>query len=219
MSLAKKINLREGEEIIFTLKRFALINYPGYFLGLVFILASAFFAVWLFARGLWGEVAFGLGLFLGVYFILRTWFFSHYNFLVVTSERVVDVSRVSWFDEIISACNFRSVKDIYVRKKGILANLFNYGSVTIETNNDRNVLQLTHIFDPNKAATAIRDEMALALEKSEDKVLEDIYEDFVEVIPDLTPDELARISDLVNERLDELENPGEVLEVEERLVV
>ncbi|HLC70278.1 MAG TPA: hypothetical protein VJH75_04530 [Patescibacteria group bacterium] len=219
MSLAKKINLRDGEEILFTFRRYVVTTYPAYLLGLAFIATSMFFSVWLFGQGLWGEVAFGLGLVVGLYIILHTWFFSKNNFLTVTSQRIVDVNRVGWFDEVISACYFREVRDIYVRKKGVFANLFNYGTITIETTNDRNVLQLTHIHDSTKAATALRDEMALALEKSQGKVVEDIYEDFVEIVPELTPDELLHISDVVNERLDELESPGETLEIKERIIV
>ncbi len=219
MSLVKKINLRDGEEVLLTYRRYTLTSYPAYILGLAFMFASVFFSVWLFNKGLIGQIAFGLGIVVGVYVVFHTWFFDKFNFLVVTSQRIVDVSRVGWFDEVISACYFREVRDIYVRKKGLFANLFNYGTITIETTNSRNVLQLTHIHDPAKATTAIRDEIALALEKTEDKVVEDIYEDFIEIISELNPDELATISDLVNERLDELENPGETLEIKERIIV
>ena len=103
MSLAKKIQLKDDEKIILVVQPYILTYVWKYVFGLAFLFVSSFFMFRLFFYGWWGKAVFWLGMFLGFYIIFRAWLMSHTNVLVVTSERVVDIHRLGWFDEIISS--------------------------------------------------------------------------------------------------------------------
>ena len=116
--MSKKITLKGNEEVKAILYRFGFTQTWKYFLGLLFIFIPSFFAFQLIATGLWGYVTLGLGWFIGLYIIFHTWFFSRANQLIVTNERLVDVSRPGFLTEEVSSIGFGDIKDIYLRKKG-----------------------------------------------------------------------------------------------------
>ena len=212
MSLAKKISLREriflsiGEEKIITIIRPYLITYGWkYFVGLAFLFVSSFFMFRLFFYGWWGYIVYGLGMFLGIYIILRAWFMANKNILVITSERVADIHRLGWWDEIISSVNYLDIKDVVVRKKGIGQNLFDFGGLAIATKSQQFILEILNIRHPQKIQTLLAD---LAQQYRQDRKVAStrvIYENFIKIIPDLPDADLARAQKLIHEQIADLD--------------
>ncbi len=184
-----------------TVRRYQLTYFWSYVLGLLIMLATSFFMFWMFARGWWGYVLYGFGMFLGLLIIFRVWFFAKHNMLVVTSERVVDICRPGWFDEIISSVSYGDIKDIYFRKKGICASLFNYGTLLIETKSHKTVLEVKNVQAPEKIHALITD---LSEDFSRGRHLlskQALYSAFLKIINDLTEEEICEVKDLLENRL------------------
>lgn len=213
MNFAKKIHLRPNEEIITVIRAGFLPYLWQYFFGILFVLASFFFMFWLLAQGWWGNVLFGFGIFIGSYICFRTWFYHHFNLLIVTTERIVDVNRLSWFDEVVSAAGWLDIKDIFVRRRGIWANLFDYGLITIETKSQQAVLELNKIKQPQKMQTLLEDLWDRYKQDKKKISKSDIYNEFIHLLPNLSEEELCEIKDLVEENLaafteEEIEEEG-----------
>jgi len=202
MSLSSKIHLRDGEEIQEIIHRYSLTYFWRYLLGLVLMFVTSFFMFWLFAQGWWGYTLYGIGMFMGIFIIFRTWFFSNKNFLVVTSERVVDVNRVGWFDEVVSSVGYADVKDIFFRKKGILASIFNYGSLFIETKSQKTVLEAEKVRAPQKWQTVITDALEQSRRGRRLSNRQAVYAEFIKIIGDLSEAEICEVKDLLENRLE-----------------
>ena len=201
MSIAKKINLKEDERIITAVRPVAVAYIWKYLLGLIFLFVSSFFMFRLFFYGWWGNVVYGAGMFLGFYIIFRTWFMNHQNVLVVTSERVVDIHRLGWFDEIISSVSYMDVKDVVVRKKGIAQSLFNFGGIAIATKSQQFVLEILNIGNPSKHQLALAEISQQYKQNVKIANMQVIYNNFIKIIPDLTDGDLAEARALIDEQL------------------
>lgn len=201
MSLQKKINLRNNEEIVLVVKAFFLTYFWLYLLGFVFMGTASFFMFWLFAQGVWGYVVYGLVMVMGLFIIFRTWFFTNKNFTVITTERLVDINRVGWFDEYLSVIHFNDVVDIHVRRRGIWPNLLNYGSISIETADEEKTLELNQVRSPQRILDLILEYKNHFIDRKNLRDQDSIYKTFLNIIPDLDEAQLCEIHDLVDEQL------------------
>lgn len=201
MSLAKKIHLRENEDIIVVVHQYGLVFWWRYLLGFACLFVTAFFITWLLAQNILGYVVIGLGIFIGLYIIIHTWFFQNHSMLVVTTLRVVDINRAGWFEELISSAMFGDIKDIYLHRKGVLASMFGYAKVVIETKSERSLLELEAVRHPEKVVALVLE----AVEKAEAIFSlgskKAIYEKFIQIIPTLGEADLCEIEDLVGAQL------------------
>ncbi len=202
MSLAKKINLKDEEKIVSVVGPHLLSYIWKYILGLAFLFVFSFFMFRLFGYGLWGQIIYGLGMFLGIYIILHTWLMNHSNVLVVTSERVVDIHRLGWFDEIISSVSYLDIKDVAVRKTGIAQSLFNFGGIAIATKSQQFVLEILNISNPSKHQLLLSDISQQYKQDVKVANMQVIYNNFVKIIPDLPDGDLARVRTLIDEQLE-----------------
>ncbi len=201
MSLAKKIQLKDDEKIIAVIAPHVAAYVWKYLLGLAFLFVSSFFMFRLFFYGWWGDVVYGLGMFLGVYIILRTWFLNHLNVLVVTGDRVVDIHRLGWFDEIISSVNYLDIKDVVVRKKGIAQSLFNFGGLAIQTKSQQFILEILNIGNPAKIQLLLADVGQQYKQDIKVANAQVIYNNFIKIIPDLTDGDLREARRLIGEQI------------------
>jgi hypothetical protein len=201
MSIAKKINLKEDEKIITVIAPHLISYVWKYLLGLALLFVFSFFMFRLFFYGLWGYFVYGLGMFCGVYIIFRTWFINHVNVLVVTSDRIVDIHRLGWFDEIISSVSYLDIKDVAVRKKGIAQSLFNFGGIAIATKSQQFVLEILNINNPAKHQLLLADISQQYKQDIKVANMQVIYNNFLKIIPDLPDGDLVEVRDLVNEQI------------------
>ncbi|TSC83880.1 MAG: Uncharacterized protein G01um101413_683 [Parcubacteria group bacterium Gr01-1014_13] len=201
MSIAKKINLKDDEKIVSVVGPHLLAYIWKYLLGLALLFVFSFFMFTLFSYGLWGDMIYGLGMFLGIYIILHTWLMNHSNVLVVTSDRVVDIHRLGWFDEIISSVSYLDIKDVAVRKKGIAQSLFNFGGIAIATKSQQFVLEILNISNPAKHQLLLADISQQYKQDIKIANMQVIYNNFIKIIPDLTDGDLAEVKTLIDEQL------------------
>jgi len=210
MSISKKIHLREDEEILEILRRYSLTYFYVYVLGLATMVVATFFITWLFGNGWWGMALYGLAMFCGLYVMFQTWFFAWTNMLVVTNQRVVDVARASWLDEVVSSVGYTDIMDISFRKRGLAPNFFNYGDIHLQTKSKQFVLEIAKIHQPQKIVNFIMEQIEFFRNGKGELTVEDVYNKFIKIIPQLTEEELIVIDDIIHDQLGE--------EIEEELV-
>jgi hypothetical protein len=92
----------------------------------------------------------GVGFFLTVFAVVITavaaYIYTH-NVLIVTSEKIAQQIYISLFNKKISQLSIADVQDSTVRQDGIIAHIFNYGTITIETAGEQS--NYTFTFAPN----------------------------------------------------------------------
>ncbi len=215
MSLEKKINIREGEGIVRVIHRYSLVDLWKYIFGFIFLAAASFWMFQLFSYGYLGYVVYGLLVLVGFYLLFRTWFFNYYTIFVITTERVVDIHRVGWFDVIISSVAYKEIKDVSVRKKGVCANIFNYGTVIVQSRTEQFSLEALKIHSPQEVQTLLED---LKEQYKIDRKIIDvktIYNNFIKIISELDDRKLSHISELIAEEMEPIENAEEDEDEEE----
>ncbi len=201
MSLAKKINLRENEEIIEVVRSAGVLSFFGYVFGLLILLTTSFFSTWLLTYGRPGSAAVGAGLFFGLLFIFRAWLKRRYNYWVITNLRIVDIDRLGFFNKVISEIWFEELADIYIHKKGILAGIFNYADIVAESVVEQYVLEIKKIYQPEKFIEWIR---GLKKDFEQVKEVDDqevLLKNFIKIIPSLSEDDLEEIQVRVKEQI------------------
>jgi hypothetical protein len=202
MSLAKKINLRPNEEIISIIRAGFFSTVWYYLLGFLFLITASFFMFWLFAQAIWGYVVYGVVVFIGLYIIFRTWYFKNKNFSVITNERIVNVSRAGWFEEYISVLDYNSINEIFLRRQGLMSNLFNFGSIEVDYGDKQSLLILNSINYPQKVFDLIHKYKNNFVANCNLRDIDSVYEAFVDVIPDLTEEEICEVRDLLDKQLE-----------------
>lgn len=206
MNISKKIHLRDGEDIVGIIRPYPLTAAWLYVIGFGFLAYTAFFTSWLFGEGWWGKALFILGIFAGSYTIFHTWFFNQHNFLIITTHRIADVSRRSWFDETISAVGYADLKDVAVRRRGMLANIFNYGVVVISTPAENYLIEVERVRQPEQVQNLILSKKDAFHASRHLRSNEDVYQKFLKIINELSEAELTLASKNIHDRLSYLDS-------------
>lgn len=77
------------------------------------------------------------------------------NVIFVTSEKIAQILYINLFNRKISQLSIGDVQDVTVTQKGILAHMFNYGTLVIETAGEQQNYTFTYIPDPYMHSKAI----------------------------------------------------------------
>ncbi len=77
------------------------------------------------------------------------------NVIYITSEKIAQVLYISLFNRKISQLSIGDVQDVTVTQKGILAHMFNFGTLVIETAGEQQNYTFSYIPDPYKHSKLI----------------------------------------------------------------
>lgn len=77
------------------------------------------------------------------------------NVIFVTSEKIAQVVYVSLFNRKISQLSIGDLQDVTVTQKGILAHLFNYGTLVVETSGEQQNYTFSYVPDPYQSSKLI----------------------------------------------------------------
>ena len=105
--------------------------------------------------------AFGLAMLLIATYLYRQ------NRLAITPQEITQFSRLSFFDRKVSHLQMTDVEDVNVAQKGILPNLFNYGTLTIETAGAVDNFVFIFCPDPNHYAQIIQQARGRYIDKNQ----------------------------------------------------
>lgn len=77
------------------------------------------------------------------------------NVIFITSEKIAQVLYINLFNRKISQLSIGDVQDVTVTQKGVLAHMFNYGTLVIETAGEQQNYTFTYIPDPYRHSKLI----------------------------------------------------------------
>lgn len=77
------------------------------------------------------------------------------NVIFVTSEKIAQVLYLSLFNRKISQLSIGDVQDVTVTQKGILAHIFKYGTLVIETAGEQSNYTFTYVPEPYQVSKLI----------------------------------------------------------------
>lgn len=131
-------NLRPGEEVQMVMKRHWIVLVRTFvYLALLVKIPLVLF---IFRDEISNVIPLGyLTLFTVVFlmvfalFIFVDWLSNELDFFVFTNERIIGVEQISFLNRAISECSMDRVQEVNAFSKGLLANVFNYGTVDIRT--------------------------------------------------------------------------------------
>lgn len=94
--------------------------------------------------------------YLGLLVALFIVFVLHYlNIHVVSEERIVDIDQTGLLFREVSELNIETIEDVTSQKKGLLGNIFNYGTVFVQTAGATERFEFDNIANPERVTAVI----------------------------------------------------------------
>jgi membrane protein YdbS with pleckstrin-like domain len=129
------VQLQSGEEVVQTIRR-----HPASLWGRLALIAAVVIIaliVWL-NRGQGTlssliNIAFILVVIGGLLIGFMVWYRYRNDLWVITSQRLIDVTRSTPFNQQITTASLTNVQDISIRRKGIFNTMLNFGDVICQT--------------------------------------------------------------------------------------
>ncbi len=108
----------------------------------------------------WLSNIFLFGLFIVIVLMCLTYaaseWVSWYNDIyILTSYRVIDVQQEGFFHRTFKEASLSRIQDITYEVKGVMASVFNYGLVEVQTAGTENAIKMTQVSDPAKQSKII----------------------------------------------------------------
>lgn len=170
----KKISFEiqdRDEKIILVLRQHPITQFKSVFV----LLFSFLFVPWLLRVA--GLMAFlpdqfrlAFNFFLFVLFLGMTfrcfllWFFNVY---IITDERIIDVDFLSMIYKNISTAKIENIEDVTKQTSGIMASLFDHGTILIQTAATKNEFEFEHVPHPAKVVKLLNE---LVIEEEREKI-------------------------------------------------
>ncbi len=156
----KLSNLRPGEEVQMVLKRhwIVLVRTVVYLV----VLVKVPLLVFLFRDGLsalfpgWALAVLTV-VFMASFalFVYSDWISNELDFFVFTNERIIGIEQISFLNRVISECPMDRVQEVNAFSKGLLANVFNFGTVDIRTASEDSRFEMLVVPEPVEQARKI----------------------------------------------------------------
>ena len=158
-------NLDDDEEILLFLKRHLVTNSPWIFkailaslVPLLFLIFLSFFGVILPEDYTFTLVLFYYLMLLGYIFVqFISWFF---NITLITNQRVVDIDFSQLVFESVAATKLPQLEDVSYHQVGVLASVFDYGDVTVQTAGKASNFLFAQVPHPEKVVHLINNLIA-----------------------------------------------------------
>ncbi|MEK7535938.1 MAG: PH domain-containing protein [Patescibacteria group bacterium] len=160
-----KLPLEPGEKILMTFRRHWIVYFlDALVLFILFLLPYTIFRL----LGLGGSegIITNSSLHLATFFytawfiLLWAYFFivwtnAYLDAWIVTDRRIIDIEQQSLFHRTVSDFRIEKIQNIMVKEKGLIANMFGYGTIVVETAGERIILEFDTIPHPYKVRDLI----------------------------------------------------------------
>ena len=155
---------RVNEKIYLILRQHWIVPGLKILYWLVFVLAVLFLdglaKAWL-AEVITGQVAAVISVIRGMLLItamlgtFMVWTLYYLNTQIITNERIVDISQKSLLNHSTSELDLEKVQDVKAEIKGVLANIFDYGNVLVQTAGEEANFAFENIANPHEVAKLV----------------------------------------------------------------
>jgi hypothetical protein len=160
------VQLQSGEEVIQVIRR-----HPASLWGRLALIALVIIIALIVWLNLGGDgtlgtlvnIAFALVIVGGLLIGFMVWYRYRNDYWVITSQRLIDVTRTTPFSQQITTASLGNVQDINIRVKGIFNTMLNFGDVICQTaSSGSSTFTLVGVANPEKVLDAIDDARAKA---------------------------------------------------------
>lgn len=156
-------NLRSDEKIVAIIRRYLISFFKDFMIAILFIdlpLISLYFILKIENNEVFfnfSMVSFVFCLIFGIIWMIRTIFIWKKDCLVVTNQRIFDITQKGFFDRTVSEIDIRDIESMNISKIGLLKTILNFGNLEVKTSNAGNVLLIEDIKDPFDIQQLIND--------------------------------------------------------------
>ncbi len=149
------VQLQSGEEVIKIIRR-----HPASLWGRLALIAAVViiaFIIWLtVSSGTLVNIVFALVIVGGLLIGFMVWYRFRNDYWVITSQRLIDITRTTPFSQQITTASLGNVQDINIRVKGIFNTMLNFGDVICQTaSSGSRTFTLIGVANPEKVLDAI----------------------------------------------------------------
>lgn len=126
------VQLQSGEEVIKLIRRHPASLWGR--LGLIALVVILALIIWLIAGGnTLFNIIFALVVIGGILVGFMAWYRYFNDLWVITTARLIDVTRSNPFSQQVTTAALSNVQDINIRKKGVFNTMLNFGDVICQT--------------------------------------------------------------------------------------
>lgn len=157
-----ELDLGETEYVIIDIERtklFPILAHTVAIVGYIFFTIVAVLDVngWLGIEGggIFSVISFLVTIILATICYLAVWMYNR-NQMIVSNQRIFDKIQSSLFAYRMQSIELEHIEDLSYARVGILANIFNYGSVRFSTVGNEHTYELTFVHDPENQIKAIK---------------------------------------------------------------
>ncbi len=123
------------------------LSMTSYLLPSLFTSASEVYVLWI-------VIALGAALILFVVLILSSFVYNQSRF-TLTNKKIVQITQKSIYERKISHLSLANIEDVTSNQRGILANMFNFGTIKVETAGEQANFIFVLCPDPHRVARII----------------------------------------------------------------
>jgi len=174
--LKRMLGLETGEEI-FAIIHHHWLTFLGIIIKILLLPIALFFGIIFFGTdflylvldsGLFSLILLAVLIVWATYSFYH-WYIWYFDAIVLTNQRVALIEQKRLFDKTITGAAYEKIQDITVSQKGIAENVFNFGSIKIQTAGEAANLVLSGLKNPQNIARQIMNIKDKSTENQEDK--------------------------------------------------
>lgn len=157
------VQLQSGEEVVQIIRRHPASLWGRLALIILVAILALVIWVWLGTSSTLLTIVFILVLVGAAMIGFMVWYRYHNDLWVITSQRLIDVTRSTPFNQQITTASLGNVQDISIRRKGIFNTALNFGDVICQTASaGSKTFALIGVAKPEQVLDAIDDARAKA---------------------------------------------------------
>ena len=88
-------------------------------------------------------------------FLYVNWINNELDLFIITDKRIRGIEQLGFLNRTISECSLEEIEEVNAQTKGLLANLLNFGTVTMHTASEKSDFTMEFAPDPMHNASAI----------------------------------------------------------------
>ncbi len=88
-------------------------------------------------------------------FLYVMWINNELDLFIITDRRIRGIEQLSFLNRTISECAITDIEEVNAQTKGLLANIFNFGSVTMHTASEKSDFTMDYAPEPLDNASII----------------------------------------------------------------
>ncbi len=147
-------HLREWEVVKKVVRRHWMAFVPLFLYSVLvlIIIISVYFTMWFTLMSNLIVIIFTM---FSILFLFIDWLNNELDMYVISNKRIIGIDQISFLNRTVSECSLADVQEVNSKTKWIFANLFDYGSVTIQTAWNASNFHMAIVPEPLKTARQI----------------------------------------------------------------